>query len=199
MSDLDPAPGSDGPAALARRAIEEEAARLFCQETGKPWVVFHTRPRREKQVAGHCLRMEIRHYLPLRRSEPPGSGRRGQRRYSFEVPLFTGYLFGACTSQQRYDLLQTSCLVRTIPVKDQGQLLDELFNIYLASYLGAELTLYPQLKRGRWVRLVAGPLAGLRGRISARKEGFRLVLNVSILGTAVAVEVDMADVELVHR
>lgn len=181
--------------AAARRALEEEAARLFSREEGKNWFAFHTRPRCEKKAAGVCLDLGIRHYLPLRRREPPGSGRQGQRRYSFEVPLFPGYLFGACDSQQRYDLMCSGCLVRTIEVKDQTQLLGELYHIYLASHLGAELSLYPQLRRGRWVYVVSGPLAGVRGRISARKEGFRLVLNVSMLGTAVAVEVDMADVE----
>ena len=86
--------------------------------------------------------------------------------------------------------------MRSIEVIDQEQLREELYNVYLASNLGAALTLYPLLKRGRWVRVISGPLAGLTGRISARKdEGFRLVLNVSILGSAVAVEVDMASVE----
>lgn len=188
--------GAGGAAAVLRNALEEEATQLFRQEEEAPWFALHTRPRSEKQAARHCLQLGIRHYLPLRRSEPAGSGRGGQRRYRFEVPLFTGYMFAACNRQQRYDLLQTGSLVRTIEVADQEQLREELYNVYLASNLGAALTLYPLLKRGRWVRVISGPLAGLYGRISARKdEGFRLVLNVSILGSAVAVEVDMASVE----
>ena len=187
---------SSGAAAALRSALQEEASQLFRPEEGTPWFALHSRPRCEKQAAKHCLQLGIRHYLPLRRSEPAGSGRQGQRRYRFEVPLFAGYLFAACTRQQRYDLLQTGSLVRTIEVADQEQLRTELYNVYLASHLGAALTLYPLLKRGRWVRVVSGPLAGLYGRISARKdEGFRLVLNVSILGSAVAVEVDMDAVE----
>ena len=87
--------------------------------------------------------------------------------------------------------------MRTIDVVDQGQLLEELRQIYLASAGPADLTLYPQLKRGRRIRVVRGPLSGVQGQISSRKETFRLVLNVSILGTAVAAEVDMDDVELI--
>ena len=188
--------GTGGAAAVLRNALEEEAALLLRPEEQAPWLALHTRPRCEKQADKYCLQLGIRHYLPLRRSEPAGSGRAGQRRYHFEVPLFPGYMFAACNRQQRYDLLQTGCLVRTIEVVDQEQLREELYNVYLASNLGAALTLYPLLKRGRWVRVISGPLAGLTGRISARKdEGFRLVLNVSILGSAVAVEVDMASVE----
>ena len=187
---------SGGAAAVLRHALQEEAARLFRLEEGAPWLALHTRPRSEKQTAKHCLQLGIRHYLPLRRNEPAKSGQKGQRRYHFEVPLFPGYMFAVCDRQQRYDLLQTNCLVRTIEVVDQQQLGDELYNVYLASNLGVALTLYPLLKRGRWVRVISGPLAGLSGRISARKdEGFRLVLNVSILGSAVAVEVDMGAVE----
>jgi transcriptional antiterminator RfaH len=185
-----------GAAAALRQALEEEAAKLFRGEEDSPWFALHTRPRCEKQAARHCLQLGIRHYLPLRRSEPAKSGQKGQRRYRFEVPLFAGYMFAACNRQERYDLLQTGSLLRTIEVADQEQLREELYNVYLASELGAALTLYPLLKRGRWVRVVSGPLAGLYGRISARRdEGFRLVLNVSILGSAVAVEVDMAAVE----
>ena len=53
------------------------------------------------------------------------------------------------------------------------------------------------MKRGRRVRVLRGPLAGISGRISKRKEGLRLVLNISILGTAVGAEMDMDDVELI--
>ena len=78
-----------------------------------------------------------------------------------------------------------------------SQLLDELASVFLASKVGAGLSLYPQLKRGRLVRLLSGPLSGISGRISRRKDTFRLVLNVTVLGSAVALEVDMNDVELV--
>ena len=121
----------------------------------------------------------------------------GQRRVSFDIPLLPGYLFARCNAAERLALLRSGYLVRTIDVVDQIQLLDELRQIYLASAGPTDLTLYPQLKRGRKIRVVRGPLSGVSGQISSRKETFRLVLNVSILGTAVAAEVDMDDVELI--
>ena len=178
--------------------LEEQAARLFrLGEEGRVWYVFHTRPRCEKKVAAACLDMEIRHYLPLRKSRP--RKRKGQRNYSFDIPLFPGYLFGCCDLQERYDVMRTNHLVRTIDVLDQQQLLEELHSIYLASGGEADLTLYPQLKRGRRVRVIRGVLKGVSGRISTRKDEFRLVLNVSILGTAVAAEIDVDDVELIQH
>ena len=159
----------------------------------RAWFVFHARPRCEKKAAQSCRNLQIRHYLPLYESRH----RRGKRSYSFDVPLFPGYLFGCCDCGQRVALLRSGYLVRAIDVLDQERLLDELHNIYLACQGAADLTLFPQLKRGRQIRVLRGPLAGVYGRISKRKEALRLVLNVSILGAAVAAEVDMEDVELI--
>lgn len=183
---------------MSREVVEntaaEQAAQLFCPgAAGSAWFVLHARPRCEKKVAKTCLDLQIHHYLPLHKSV----SRKGKRRYSFEVPLFPGYLFGRCDAQERLDILRSGYLVRTIEVKDQRRLLDELGNIYLASCGEVELSSYPQLKRGQLVEVLRGPLAGVTGRISKRKEGFRLVLNVSILGTAVAAEMDMEDVEAI--
>ena len=105
-------------------------------------------------------------------------------------------MFGCCDLQERYDIMRSNYLVRTIEVTDQQLLLEELYNIYLATSGEVEINLYPQLKKGRRVRVIAGPLEGITGRISIRKESLRLVLNVSILGTAVGAEVDMDQVEL---
>ena len=99
---------------------------------------------------------------------------------------------------QRLELMRSGHLVRWIEVIDQKLLLEELASVFLASKVGAGLTLYPQLKRGRLVRLLRGSMAGVSGRISRRKDKFRLVLNVTVLGSAVALEVDMNDVELIH-
>ena len=158
------------------------------------WYVVHTKPRCEKKASKTCLDREIRHYLPLHQSRPKQS--KGQRRYSFDVPLLPGYIFACCNSAERLELLHSGYLVRTIEVVDQALLLGELRQIYLASSGLNDLNVYPQLKRGRSIRVVRGPLQGVSGKISSRKETYRIVLNISILGTAVAAEVDMDDVEL---
>ena len=159
------------------------------------WYAFHTRPRCEKKAADACRDMPLRHYLPLRESVT----RKGKGRYSFQVPLFPGYIFGCCDADERLRLMRSGFMVRWLEVVDQLQLLDELKSVYVASEKGAGLTLYPQLKRGRNIRVVRGPLRGVTGKISRRKERFRLVLNVSALGSAVSVEVDIDDVEVIGQ
>jgi len=175
---------------------EEDAAQLFVAgDPGSAWYAFHTKPRAEKKAAAAWDGMELRHYLPLRKSTP--RKKKGQRQYSFDVPLFPGYIFGCCNIDERLRLMRTGHFVQWLEVVDQKQLLGELSSIYVASRLGTGLVLYPQLNRGKRIRVSRGPLAGIQGRISRRKDSFRLVLNISVLGTAVAVEVDMQDVELV--
>jgi len=172
----------------------EEAARLFTPgEEDAVWYAFHTRPRCEKKVAGVCRDMEVRHYLPLRESVTRAS----KGRYSFEVPLFPSYIFACCDITERLSMMRSGFLVRWLEVVNQNQLLEELTSIYVACHQEAKLTLYPQLKRGRRVRVIRGALSGVKGRISRRKESFRVVLNVTLLGTAVAAEVDMDDVEMI--
>ena len=165
--------------------VAAEAGRLFVPASDdREWYLFHSRPRCEKKAADACRDLSLGHYLPLRQS--PGPKRKGQRQYSFEVPLFPGYLFGCCNLQQRTQLMRRGLCVRWIEVVDQARLLVELKNVYLASNQGVSLLLYPMLKRGQSVRVIRGPLAGLYGRVSRRKGSFRLVLNVACLDTAVA-------------
>jgi len=172
----------------------EEAARLFTPgEEGAVWYAFHTRPRCEKKVAEVCRATEVRHFLPLRENVT----RKGKGRYSFQVPLFPSYIFACGDDMARLSLMRTGFMVQWLEVVNQGQLLEELSGIYVACRQQTELSLYPQLKRGRRVRVVRGALSGVVGRISRRKDSFRLVLNVTLLGTAVAAEVDMDDVELI--
>ena len=172
----------------------EEAARLIAPgEEGAVWYAFHTRPRCEKKVAEVCRAMEVRHFLPLRENVT----RKGKGRYSFQVPLFPSYIFACGDDMERLSLMRTGFMVQWLDVVNQNQLLEELSSIYVACRQQTALSLYPQLKRGRRVRVVRGALSGVVGLISRRKDSFRLVLNVTLLGTAVAAEVDMDDVELI--
>lgn len=157
---------------------------------GQRWLVFHTKPRQEKKTTSCFVDMGIRYYLPLRRKEV----KRGGRRLRSTIPLFPGYVFACCDEQERYRSMQTGRLVRWLDVVDQDRFLSELQNIRLACDQGAEVKLFPRLRRGQWVRVISGPLAGVTGRVSRRKDGFRVVLEMTALSSAVAVEVDMQDV-----
>jgi hypothetical protein len=136
--------------------------------------------------------MRLGHYLPVREQV----SRRKGRRYSSLLPLFPGYLFGCCDTGQRLRAMRGGYLSQWLDVKDQQTLLLELRDICVASVRGTGVELYPQLCRGKWVKVVRGPLEGIRGRISRRKENYRIVLGLTAMQSAVAVEVEMQDVEI---
>lgn len=54
---------------------------------------------------------------------------------------------------------------------------------------------HPFLIEGRRVRVKAGPLAGVEGILTRRKNGARFVLSVEPIQQSVAVVVDVADLE----
>ena len=57
----------------------------------------------------------------------------------------------------------------------------------------------PHLKRGDWVRIRSGPLAGLEGILNRKKNSYSLVLSVELLQKSVAVEVDSSMIERVAK
>ena len=72
---------------------------------------------------------------------------------------------------------------------------NEIDAIRRAVESGARVEPHPLLRCGEWVRVKAGPLAGLQGILVRKKNLYRIVLSIEILGKAAAVEVDAFLVE----
>lgn len=172
--------------------IEDILERLVTGGAGQRWHVFRTRPRCEKKAAEQFQDMRLEHYLPVRDQV----SRRKGRRYQSSLPLFPGYLFGCCNNDERLSIMTGGHLSQWLEVVDQDTLLMELRNVCIATVRGTGVQLYPRLHRGQRVKVVRGPLAGLRGRISRRKENYRIILEMTAMQAAVGVEVEMQDVEI---
>jgi len=185
----------DGGGARLVEPSAQEGTTLRLGSGDGQWFVFRTLPRREKKAADLLENMGLSYYLPLREQVT----RRGRRRFSSRVPLFPGYVFGCCDIADRLSAMQSGIFVQWIDVKDQSQLLSELRGIHIAVEVGAGAKLYPRLQKGQWVRVVSGPLQGMAGQISRRNAKYRIVLDLTALQAAVAVEVDMQDVELLDE
>jgi hypothetical protein len=160
------------------------------------WAALYTYSRREKQVAQACSYLDITHDLPLR---DHWTGPIRPRRY--RLPLFPSHVFARLAPVKRADLLRTGAIFRVIRVDHPEVLLDELRQIRAALEKGADLIPGQWIKRGERVRVVRGQLMGVEGIVTRRwhRQGrLRLVLNVSALKRAVALNVDAADVERVR-
>ena len=165
----------------------------FPAEICGPWWVLHTMSRQEKALADDLGRCRIACYLPLIRTVRYY----GPRKVKREVPMFPGYLFVRATLKQCYLAERTHRVVSTIHVIDQPRLDRELRSIFVASAGESPLRLHPSLGEGQLVEVTSGPFRGARGFVEQRQDGDRLVLEISMLGQAVSVELDDALVEAV--
>jgi len=72
---------------------------------------------------------------------------------------------------------------------------DEIEAIRRVAQSGAHVEPHPFLKCGDRMRVKYGPLIGIQGILVQKKNAYRLVLSVEMLGKAVAVEIDAFLVE----
>ena len=153
------------------------------------WKVLHTKSRQEKALADDLNRAGVVHYLPLVEQ----ARYYGRRKANVSLPLFTGYVFLKGSNEDAYIADRTRRVAKIIPVPHQEQLEWELRNVWLALSRNGVLDLYPYLTVGEKVEVRSGPFRGLQGLIE-RKIGNtrRLVLQITMLGRAVCLEIDGA-------
>ncbi len=120
------------------------------------------------------------------------------RKKKIDWPLFPGYCFARFNPDNALAILKCSGVVNIVsfegkpaPIPDY-----ELDSIRLLVSSDLQFDPCPMIKEGMLVEVVHGPLRGVIGRLM-RKDAARarLVLSVDLIGQAVSVEVDAADVK----
>jgi transcription antitermination factor NusG len=157
------------------------------------WYAAYTSANHEKRVAEQLRGREMEHFLPLYESVR----RWKDRQVKLELPLFPGYLFVRLALRDRLKVQQVPGVARLVgfdgtPIEVPEEAIETL-RITAASGVRAEPHAY--LTEGRRVRLKTGPLTGMQGILLRRKGHLRLVVSIGLIQRAVALEVDMADVE----
>ena len=153
--------------------------------------MLHVKPRAEKKLVERLARGHIWRYLPTWTKV-----RRVQRRkVRTELPIFPGYVFARLNPETRLEALKTNLVVRIIPVPRQRELIHQLRQISRAGRGGQEVRTVAIFKSGDRVRVTHGPFYGVEGRIRRDEGGTSVILNVDILGQAVAVSISPSDCE----
>jgi transcription antitermination factor NusG len=159
-----------------------------CRLNVYPWFAVRVKSRAEKSVAAVAQYNGFEQFLPLCASRRQWT----DRVKSLQLPLFPGYIF--C----RIDL-NTRLQLRTIPgvqgILGAGKLplpVDEaeITALQAAEKSGLPLEPWPLLSTGQRVLLEEGPLAGLEGTLVEVRKNYRLLLSVTLLNRAVAVEIE---------
>lgn len=150
------------------------------------WHVLHVMSRQEKALVKDMTSVGADCFLPILKQV---TYRRG-RKSLVEGPLFPGYAFLWGTVDDAYVADRTRRVVNLIRVTDQEELERELGNLHRALSLKAQLKPVRLFQRGVRVQVAAGPFKGIEGVVTRLTGGGRLVLGVSMLGSAVSLEVE---------
>jgi transcriptional antiterminator RfaH len=156
------------------------------QPSDRRWWVVYTKARQEKAFARQLLAYKVPFYLPL---IPKDHLIRGRKVQSF-IPLFGGYAFLYGDGQERVKSLTTNRVSTIIEVEDQSQLVRDLNQVWQLISTNAPLTVERRLSTGRLVRIKAGPMGGLEGRVIQRRGQTRLLVAVTMLQQGVSIEID---------
>ena len=155
------------------------------------WKVLFVKPRTEKKVSEYCDLFGIRHYLPLRQKK-----RIVQRRKVFvNLPLFPGYVFVRLPPEQRLLILETNLLVRIIQPLQPRKMMRDLVMVRRALRVNPQAVTTRPLTKGMRIRIIAGPFMGVEGLVARLSAKTKVVLNVEMIGQAIAVETDADFVE----
>jgi transcription antitermination factor NusG len=179
---------------LLPRGIDIFPDSLFdLPEREFPWWVAHVRSRQEKVLARYLFSRGVSYYLPSREHK----ARRAGRTFVSHLPLFPGYVFFRGSGEERVTALRSNLIVSTLTVQDQRLLSEELLQIRRLQEAGASLTSHAPLAPGDAVRIVEGPFEGYTGVVVRESARLRLVIAITMLRKAVAVEFDREVLDLV--
>jgi transcription antitermination factor NusG len=172
---------------LLKRGTEIFPPGIFeLSEADFPWWVAHTRSRQEKALARYLEPLGVPLYLPHREKRT----RRAGRAFVSYLPLFPGYVFFRGPGAARHTALRSNLLVRILEVPDQVLLNRELAQLRSLQESGASLVPYEELGPGDAVRVVDGPFKGYSGVVVRGRARLRLVVSITMLQKAVAIEFD---------
>jgi transcription antitermination factor NusG len=166
-------------------------------ETSASWYALYTRPQHEKTIAHALTNKGFEVFLPLYVVGHQWKDR--TKRLS--LPLFPCYVFLHDSLERRLDVLKTPGIHQIVSSCGRPAEIPkiEIEAVRLAVTTSLTVEPHPLLRCGDLVRVKTGPLAGIEGILIRKKNLFRLVLSVEMLGKAVAVEVDGNQVERLGR
>ena len=157
------------------------------------WYAIWTRSRHEKLVRDQLEKKHVEVFLPT-------IGKLSHwkdRKKKIDWPLFPGYCFARFEADDRLGILKCDGVVTIISNNGMLSPIPEIEIGSIRTLVESELAYdpVPLIKEGDMVKVTHGPLRGVVGRLVRKGAHARLVLSVDLIGQAVSVEVDAADVK----
>jgi transcription antitermination factor NusG len=157
------------------------------------WYVLYTRHQHEKTVAQILTGKGFEILLPLYSTARQWK----DRTKLISLPLFPCYVFLRGGLERQLAVMTTPGVHAIVSTAGQPTPIphSEIEAIRRVVEGGARVEPHPFLTCGEWVRVKCGPLMGIQGILVRKKNLYRLVLSVEILGKAASVEIDALLVE----
>jgi transcription antitermination factor NusG len=157
------------------------------------WFALWTRSRHEQVVRDQLEQKHIEAFLP---TVTAGVDGRIARR-KIDWPLFPGYCFARFNPRERLPILKCTGVVNIISFEGEPAAIPEREIDGIRRLVESDLAYdpCPMIREGMVVEVVHGPLTGRRRTSRTEERQARLVLSVDLIGQAVSVEVDAADVK----
>ena len=156
------------------------------------WYAIWTRSRHEQVVRDQIAKKGYEAFLPTIAK----LSRWKDRKKKIDLPLFPGYCFARFEPDKRLPILTCTGVVSIVsfdgeiaPIPEQ-----EIDGIRRLVESDLQYDPCPLIREGMMAEVVSGPLKGVIGRLVRKGAHARLVLAVDLIGQAVSVEVDAADV-----
>ncbi|MBE3073066.1 MAG: UpxY family transcription antiterminator [Acidobacteria bacterium] len=156
------------------------------------WFAIWTRSRHEKIVQEQLDARSIEVFLPtvMRWS------RWKDRKKQVTWPLFPGYCFARFAPTNTLPILKCPGVVSIVSIAGEPAPIPEYEVDAIRRLVASELQFdpCPFIREGAMVEVIHGALKGVIGRLVKKGAHARLILAVEIVGRAVSVTVDAADV-----
>ena len=157
------------------------------------WYAVWTRSRHEQVVREQVEQKGFEAFLPT----IPKWSRWKDRKKKIDWPLFPGYCFARFAPADRLAILKCTCVVSIVSFNGEIAPIPDVEIEGIRTLVQSDLQYdpVPFINEGEMVEVVHGPLKGVVGRLVRKGAHARLMLAVDLIGQAVSVEVDAADVK----
>lgn len=157
------------------------------------WHALYTRHQHEKAIANALSYKGFEVFLPLYSATHRWKDRNNQ----LFLPLFPCYVFLRGGLERRLDIMTTPGIYMLVTSGGHPAVVpdEEMYAVRQLAEKTQRMEPYPFLRSGDWVRVKSGPLIDMEGILVRKKNFFRLVVSVEILGKSAAAEVDASMVE----
>jgi transcription antitermination factor NusG len=160
---------------------------------GRHWHALYTRHQHEKPIARILSNKGHEVFLPL----CPVTHRWRDRTKQLWLPLFPCYVFIQGGLDRQLQILNTPGVFAIVGWTGHPAMIpnEEIEAVRQMVESSIRVEPHPYLNCGDPVRVISGPLQGLTGILTRKKNLFRLVVSVEMLGRSAAVEIDISCLE----